>query len=69
MQVRVPGSGGGSSPSGGGPATDRRGAGAFPGAALTDLAGMLAGLALIGYELLARRRQAAATPATAEEQR
>jgi len=32
-------------------------AGAFPGAIYTDLAGMLAGLALIGYEIALRRRR------------
>ncbi|HEX5092037.1 MAG TPA: TRAP transporter fused permease subunit [Burkholderiales bacterium] len=31
-------------------------AGAFPGAVLTDVAGMLAGLALIGHEIMAARR-------------
>ena len=32
-------------------------AGAFPGAVYTDVAGMLAGLGLIGYEIAARRRR------------
>jgi TRAP-type uncharacterized transport system fused permease subunit len=32
-------------------------AGAFPGAIYTDVAGMLAGLGLIGYEILAKRRR------------
>ena len=31
-------------------------AGAYPGAIYTDAVGMLAGLALIGYEILSRRR-------------
>jgi TRAP-type uncharacterized transport system fused permease subunit len=31
-------------------------AGAYPGAALTDVIGMLAGFALIGHEIVARRR-------------